>query len=43
MHHFAGAAVVPCARIRFLPDYSLLSVEGRKILCVGGADRVGLS
>src|SRR5919198_5681056 len=35
--YFTGVAGVPCARIRFLPDYSLLSVEGRKILCVGGA------
>jgi len=35
--YFTGAAGVPCVRIRFLPDYSLLSVEGRKILFVGGA------
>jgi hypothetical protein len=35
--YFTGAAGVPCAHIRFLPDYSLLSVEGRKILFVGGA------
>jgi hypothetical protein len=35
--------LVPCARIRFVPDYSLLTVDGRTILCVGGAtssDRV---
>jgi UDP-2,3-diacylglucosamine pyrophosphatase LpxH len=41
--YFTGAVGVPCARIRFLPDYSLLRVEGRKILFVGGAtssDRV---
>jgi UDP-2,3-diacylglucosamine pyrophosphatase LpxH len=31
--YFTGATLTPCARIRFLPDYSLLSVEGRTILC----------
>jgi UDP-2,3-diacylglucosamine pyrophosphatase LpxH len=41
--YFTGAALVPCARIRFVPDYSLLTVDGRTVLCVGGAtssDRV---
>jgi UDP-2,3-diacylglucosamine pyrophosphatase LpxH len=41
--YFSGTTPVPCARIRFLPDYSLLTVDGRTILCVGGAtssDRV---
>jgi UDP-2,3-diacylglucosamine pyrophosphatase LpxH len=41
--YFTDAALVPCARIRFVPDYSLLTVDGRTILCAGGAtssDRV---